>query len=490
MTVKHKIPIVARGEIVSDYAVTHAARRGGISFETPDPKKYVDKLLLNKPSALKDQYTLTFQEILDYLEELGDRVRFEHNEYLQQAFEISRSVSGLPDSVLRWAYENLHTIFRREVVREIADNCIGIQYLENWMPSQMIDGRTIAVRAFGARSIHTIAGNLPNTAALTIMRNAVTRGDALIKTPSNDPMTAVAIAQTMIDMAPGHPLTRHLAVSYWKGGDDRLEKILYQPRYIEKIVAWGGLASVSHVSRYLQPGIDLITLDPKLSASIIGKDVFVSAQTMEDAAVRLATDIAAFNQEACVNARLTFVECETDEASITKLNLLGRKVQEKITSLPGQITDNPKSETLSMELHQEIDNLQFNEDCYRVYGTAPGEGTVIVSQLDDPVDFSRLLQDRVANIVPVQSINQALGYITAESQTIGVYPESLKQKIADDLAFHGAQRIVSLGYAAHFNIATPQDGIEPLRRMCKWIYQEHCEPKNIHPLWELDVAEP
>ena len=127
VTVKHKIPIVARGEIVSDYSVTHAGRRGGISFETPDPKKYVDKFLLNKPSALKDQYTLTFQEILDYLEELGDRVKFKHNEYLQQAFEISRSVSGLPDSVLRWAYEHLHAIFRREVVREIADNCIGIR---------------------------------------------------------------------------------------------------------------------------------------------------------------------------------------------------------------------------------------------------------------------------------------------------------------------------------------------------------------------------
>jgi len=110
--VKHKIPIVARGEILTEYSVTHAGRRGGISFETPDPKKYIDKLLLNKPSALRELYTLTFQEILDYLEELGDRIGFEHNGYLQQAFEISRSVSGLPDSVLRWAYENLHTLFR------------------------------------------------------------------------------------------------------------------------------------------------------------------------------------------------------------------------------------------------------------------------------------------------------------------------------------------------------------------------------------------
>ena len=78
----------------------------------------------------------------------------------------------------------------------------------------------------------------------------------------------------MIDMAPDHPITRHVSVAYWKGGDQRIEAHLYDPRRIEKIVAWGGFAGIKHVTQYLQPGLDLITLDPKHSGTIIGPEAF------------------------------------------------------------------------------------------------------------------------------------------------------------------------------------------------------------------------
>jgi len=67
-------------------------------------------------------------------------------------------------------------------------------------------------------------------------------------------------------MAPDHPITRHVSVAYWKGGDTAVEEHLYDPRRIEKIIAWGGFAGIKHLTQYLQPGLDLITLDPKHSA--------------------------------------------------------------------------------------------------------------------------------------------------------------------------------------------------------------------------------
>jgi Acyl-CoA reductase (LuxC) len=69
----------------------------------------------------------------------------------------------------------------------------------------------------GARGAHIIAGNIPIVATLTTMRTAVARNDAIVKLPSNDPLTAIAIARTMIEMAPDHPVTRHFSVGYWKG---------------------------------------------------------------------------------------------------------------------------------------------------------------------------------------------------------------------------------------------------------------------------------
>ena len=31
----------------------------------------------------------------------------------------------------------------------------------------------------------------------------------------------------------------------------------------------------------------------------------------------------------------------------------------------------------------------------------------------------------------------------------------------------------------------PQDAIEPIRRMCKWIVDEECDPEVVIPLWRL-----
>src|SRR3546814_2557583 len=58
-----------------------------------------------------------------------------------------------------------------------------------------------------------------------------------------------------------------------------------------------------------------------------------------------------------------------------------------------------------------------------------------------------------------------------------IYPEELKRRVRDRLAFQGAQRICSLGAATMMYIAGPQDGIEPLRRICKLILEEETDPE-------------
>ena len=89
----------------------------------------------------------------------------------------------------------------------------------------------------------------------------------------------------------------------------------------------------------------------------------------------------------------------------------------------------------------------------------------------------------MANVVPVDAVEDVLPAINAYTQTIGIYPESLKTQLRDTLGLHGAQRLISLGYAAHANVALPQDGIEPVRRMVRWVVDERCEPEEVTPLW-------
>ena len=85
--------------------------------------------------------------------------------------------------------------------------------------------------------------------------------------------------------------------------------------------------------------------------------------------------------------------------------------------------------------------------------------------------------------MPISDPADALRWVNAGTQTVGIYPDSLKQAMRDLLPLYGAQRLVSLGYAAHPSMALPQDAIEPVRRMVKWIVDETCEPEVVAPLW-------
>ena len=134
-----------------------------------------------------------------------------------------------------------------------------------------------------------------------------------------------------------------------------------------------------------------------------------------------------------------------DAAGIAKANRLGELVYEELTGLPAFISTPPLFP--SRELYEHVEASRMTDDWYRVIGGERLEGAIIVSQFDSAVDYSAMLCGRVANIVPVDSIDKVTRAVTAYTQTIGIYPESLKRELRETLPLFGAQRLTSLGYA-------------------------------------------
>jgi hypothetical protein len=288
----------------------------------------------------------------------------------------------------------------------------------------------------------------------------------------------------MIDMAPQHPLTKHYSAAYWRGGDSGIETELYKPDNFEKIVAWGGLSSMQHVTRYLQPGLELIAMDPKLSATIIGKEAFESEETMREVACLIARDFGGMNQEACANARVISVQSGTDESGLRRLCHLAEYAYQALRALPPALSS-PLMH-FNSDLKQEMAGIR-DSPFYRIVGGASDEGAVIVSLIPEPVDFWSLLSCRVANFVPCDDLEEALDLIGIHTQTIGLYPESLKNTLRDRLAFLGAQRIVSLGHHLSMSWALPHDAMEPMRRLCRWVNDENCTTESFVPAaWPPD----
>jgi hypothetical protein len=484
--IAYTVPLFLRGEVISDNLISFGTRKGVAQFQAPDMSKYVARLPLHNPAEMSDLYRLSFDEILDVLEALGNALDFNTNTHLQEAYEATLVANVLPAEMLKNSYRVLPPLFSRESVTEIADSQVGLDYLNGWVSHTLRDGREQRVRAFGSRTLHIPAGNGGLVSAVTILRSVITRSDVIIKVPSNDPLTAVAIARTLADVSPDHPITKHLVVGYWKGGNPAVEDTLYQPHHIEKIVAWGGLASVKHVTRYIQPGLELIALDPKRSATIIGAEAFADEATLQDVARRAAVDIGVANQEGCANARVIYVLTGTDADGLAKANRLGELIYQELVSLPAVVSTPPLYP--DRELLDHLEASRMTEDFYRVIGGEQREGAIVVSQFDEPVDYSPMLSGRVANIVPVDDVDKVTAAVNSYTQTIGIYPESLKLQLRDTLPLFGAQRLTSLGYACNVAVASPQDAIEPIRRMCKWIVDEECDPEMVIPLWQLTPA--
>ncbi|MGW5454842.1 acyl-CoA reductase [Nocardia sp. NPDC003979] len=472
-------PAFVRGRTVQDDGPEFGA--GNAAFRAPDAHRLLPGLVCPGPTSMRDIHELPTTDIIDFLDEVGQRLHPDDNPYLREALGKLVGCSGLTEPVLRSTYAQLAGLFARETTLDLVENTIGIRYLDGWA-----EWGSARVRAFGARTVHVIAGNNPIIAAITLVRNALTRGDAVVKLPANDPYTAVALARTMAEVDPAHPLVRHLAVAYWRGGDERFESALYRPAHVEKLVAWGGFAAVRHLTRYQQPGLELVTLDPKLSATVIGPEAFTDDDALHETAALAAADVGLLNQDACFNARVVYVCTGTDTAGIEQAVRWGELLHEQIQALPPAVST--AGTRFDPGLRRDIAALRTSPAFFRVFGGTNDEGAVLVSLSDEPVDFHASLSGRVANVVPIDHPERALDAMNAYTQTVGVWPESLKHTLRDLAPHAGAQRLVSLGFATHFRSDTPQDGIEPMRRLVKWVVDETYDPHRIHPFAQLAPA--
>ena len=213
---------------------------------------------------------------MDVLVQTGERLTRDPDGLLAQALDFSARTSPLPRSVLERSYASLGRIFdRRSMQFQVDQELGGADVLDGWREvSGAPSGRTHRVRAFPPRLIHVIAGNAPGVAAVSVFRGALTKGVHLLKLPSNDLYSATAILRAMAAVAPDHPVTRSFSAAYWRGGDAKVESVLFRPQYFDKLVAWGGESTIRSAKQYIGPGFELVAFDPKTSISFIGREAF------------------------------------------------------------------------------------------------------------------------------------------------------------------------------------------------------------------------
>jgi hypothetical protein len=451
-------PFFARGEVIEGNDAVHRSRDLGVNFATPRidlnrlvyPRTEVPPLL-NVPLA----------EIIDFLVETGRRIIDPNNPFVQDCINRMCATHILPRGVLENQVKGAAAYLDKRLLNTVVEqNFADPKALDEWIPHQDYTGRRSFVRAFAPRLVHVLPGNSPGVAVKSIAQGAMVKAINLFKMSSSDPFTTVAILRTMAGIDRNHPIVKSMSAVYWRGGDDSVEQVLYRPQYFDKIVAWGGGDAINNVIKYLGPGFQLVSFDPKTSISMVGRQAFASDEALDVAADLASADVMVLNQEACVASRFIYVE-----GGHSQVDRFCQRLHKRIVERAAASGD---ARPLDMDLREQIETMMMMDDDYRVWGKSDGRGCVIRS--DEPVEFHPI--NKTANVVCVPSLDEAIRYVNVATQTVGFYPFDRMAEYRDRLASGGAQRIVHLGEAGPSTIGNPHDAMYPLHRFVHWMAHE------------------
>ncbi|MET9387118.1 acyl-CoA reductase [Streptomyces sp. NPDC002928] len=451
-------PFFLRGRLCEGQDVTHRSRDLGVTFATPSID--LDQVV-HPRGEVPPLLDVPLDEIIDFLVETGERIRDRRNPFVRECIERMTSTHPLPRDVLEAQVRGAAGYLDKRLLRTVVEqNFPDPRALDEWVPKEDFTGRRSFVRAFAPRLIHVLPGNSPGVAVKSIAQGALVKAVNLFKMSSSDPFTSVAILRTMAEIDPGHPVVTSMSAVYWRGGDEAVERVLYRPQYFDKIVAWGGGDAIANVVKYLGPGFQLVSFDPKTSISMVGKETFVSDEALERAATLAASDVMVLNQEACVASRFLYVEADRDDADRFSARLYAHIAEQAAAS--------DDARPLDVDLREQVETLQLLDDDFRVWGRTDGTGVVIRSE--EPVDFHPI--NKIANVVRVDSLDDAVRGVNVATQTVGFYPFERMADYRDRLASCGAQRIVRLGEAGPSTIGNPHDAMYPLHRFVHWMAHE------------------
>jgi hypothetical protein len=467
------LPFIIRGQQFDCHEMLYQSRDGSIRFRYPDPRSVLDKLVLHDPVQLQRDFAdIKVGEIIHFLAEAGRCMTLSH-ERMKIAYQFSLPCSALTPSLVKGSYELIPVVFSRIALRTMVENEIGSKYLDGWVEMPYAD-KIARRRAYGARTLHFLSGNVPVVAALSIARAALIKSDNIIKVAPNDPFTAWAIVGAMLDVDPNHPVSRHFSVVFWPKDMPDFENELIQPRYLEKIISWGGamggVNSTLNHGNLQAAGIDVIALSPKFSISILGAEAFQTPDTIDRVASLTAKDAASFNMESCGSARFHFVQATAEQAKEYARRLYWHmQVQDPALSTFPRF--------FPTELRDQVEAARGQDELYYVVGGEKNEGAVILSLTGEMPDF--FPSHKVVIVIPFTGdLLQIVDRIHPSTQTVGIYPEFLKEKLRDPLVARGVCRFISIGHTVDYAIGGPFNSYEIMRRACRWVLDESYPPNK------------
>lgn len=364
----------------------------------------------------------------------------------------------------------------------------GLKFLVSWCSGEHLaqianDGlrgnryyadRFIPMDDLGIRSMrstsrglvcHWLAGNVQVLGMFVLIQSILAKNVNLIRVSSRDD----GAFQNLLRAFAGEEFTT--PGGYHISGDDLLKCVAVvsfdhsdknagtkMSLMADVRIAWGGAEAVTTVAGFPSKYdcVDII-MGPKLSFSVVSWEELSDERKAKKLARKIAVDASVFDQTGCASAHNVFVEDRGEITPVKFAHILANAMSKVALQIPkGQMAP---EEFAAVHAARGIYDFKGT-----VYGDPDSVWTVLYSEVPE---LNQPVYSRVVFVHPVRKINDVIGFVTDDIQTIGLAATGAKATdFATRAAQRGAVRFPACGKMLNFE--SPWDGMFIMDRLVKW----------------------
>lgn len=439
-------------DVFLDYDMAHGPVRIGLPAITPD---HIAEL----SSGARDLAGMALDDILSFL----DRVRCiwedENNEIRKEAFALARLVTGFHDRELEIDFGYIPLLLNGPIFPlptldgELRDRRV----LDEWTA---IGGSK--VRAFPrGRVLHVLAGNVPGSEILSLLRGLLTKNAGILKMASGNPVTPVSLVKSFIAVDPEHPVTRATSVVYWPHGAPA-EEAAYGAA--DAVCVWGGFEAVNAARRNGRPGVPVLDYGPKRSMIFIDRATVDDTKALAAAVRATAHEMALHDQLACHSPQVAFVEGDGGRFC----EALGEALDEAGRDLPRGF--------MSVDHCARISHIRMMSELLgdRVFQPGSSDWSLILTG-----DFARTMEtplSRTLYVLEVKDLEEAVPYADPYTMVVGFSSSRSLEALRDRLALRGVDRLTRVGNMGLIPPGFPHEGRYDCARLVRWVGTDNLPP--------------
>jgi acyl-CoA reductase-like NAD-dependent aldehyde dehydrogenase len=376
----------------------------------------------------------------------------------QLALELIPRTSGYSRQMVAAVLDQMRSAWTHSALEKLIDAEVGdAQRLDRFVLDAKSGRSTMAVGP--ALTAHIFSGNVPGVAVESLIRALLVKSASFGKLASEEPVLPVLFTQAL-----PAPLRDTVALTYWPGGTEELEAVLF--READAIVVYGGTETADSIRSRTPSGKRLVMHGPRFSVGLVGASA-VEASTLDQTAGDVARAVALFDQQGCVSPHSIFVQGDFATA-MRFADALHQRLAALETSLPrGSLMTADAVALQDARARAEFANISGKQ-----VEMLTGRTHTVVIDADEPFQPSCL--NRFVYVKPVRDVRHVIPQLRPlreylQSVALCGVAEKQATELALELGRLGVSRITSFAQLPWPPLDWHHDGSRPLGELLRWV---------------------